>query len=77
MALPPLILTITPDGRLFVSLRQADGAQSPPRTVAVDQDGRLGVFVANMQTLARQHLAAVKSPGVRAVARRPSDRRRS
>lgn len=77
MPTPPaqaqLILTIMPDGTMLVSLRQAGGAQSPARAVAVDQDGRLGAFVAEMQTLARQQLAALESPGVRAAARPDGD----
>ena len=73
MPTPPaqaqLVLAIMPDGSMSVSLRHADGTQSPPRAIPVDQDRRLGVFVANVRTLARQHLAAVKSPGVRPTAR--------
>ena len=46
-----LVLTIAPDhdGKttLWVSLRDADGTQSPPRAIPVDQDWRLGAFVAN------------------------------
>ncbi len=64
-----LILTIMPDGSMQVSLRRADGTQSPPRAVAVDQDGRLGAFVTEMQALARQHLASVESPAMRHAAR--------
>ena len=69
-----LVLTIAPDhdGKttLWVSLRDADGTPSPPRAIPVDQDWRLGAFVANVQTIARQHLAAIESAGVRPAARR-------
>ena len=41
--------------------------------IPVDQDGRLGAFVADMQTIARQHLASVKSAGVRPTARRDGE----
>ena len=66
MPTPPaqvqFILTIMPDGTMSVSLRDADNAQSPALTIPVDQDRRLGVLVASVQALARQQLAAVKSP---------------
>jgi hypothetical protein len=68
-----IILTITPDGTLFVSLRHANGTQSPLRAIPVDQDRRLGVFVADMQALARQKLAAIESAGVRPAARRDGE----
>ena len=62
-----------PDGSMQVSLRRADSTQSPPRTVAIDQDWRLGAFVAEMQALARQKLAALESAGVRPAARRDGE----
>ena len=55
-----LILTIMPDGRLLVSARSADGAVSPPRTIAIDQDHRLVAFVADAQAFARGQLARSK-----------------
>ena len=33
-----LILTVTPDGHILVSLRADDGTLTPPRAIAVDQD---------------------------------------
>ena len=72
-----LVLTIAPDrdGKttLWVSLRNTNGTLSPPLMIPVDQDGRLGAFVADMQTIARQHLASVKSAGVRPTARRDGE----
>ena len=64
-----LVLTITPDGHMLVSVRAADGTQSPPQRLSVDLDYRLAAFVANMQALARQHLASVESPAMRHAAR--------
>ena len=59
-----LILTITPDGQMLVSARTADGTQTPPRAIAIDQDNRLGAFVADMQALARRQLATIESPTI-------------
>ena len=68
-----LILTVAPDGRtIFVSARGADGRQSPSRAIAVDQDGRLGAFVANVRAIAQQHLASVES-SMRLAVRRDGD----
>ena len=49
---------------MLVSLRAADGTQSPPRTISVDQDGRLGAFVAAVQAIAGQQLAPIKSSAI-------------
>jgi hypothetical protein len=75
MPTPTFILTIAP-GRygkvtLSVSLRQADGTQTPPREIPVDR--RLAGFVAALQEIARLKLAPLKAPHAR---RRPSDRHR-
>ena len=64
MSTPQLVLTITLDGRLLVSARAADGAVSPTRTIAVDQDNRLAGFVADMQELARRQLAPLKPSAI-------------
>jgi hypothetical protein len=72
--MPQLILTIAPDRdskiSLWVSARNADGTQTPPQKVAVDQDRRLGGFVAAVQAIARRELAALKA----SAERRPGDR---
>ena len=55
---PQLVITIAPDRdgthAIWVSLRGADGAQSPPRRISVDYlGGRLAAFVDAAQALAR------------------------
>ena len=67
---PQLVITIAPDRdgthSILVSLRNANGAQSPPRRISVDYlGGRLGAFVGAAQALARQQVAPIESPAAR------------
>ena len=59
-----LILTIAPgrngEATMSVSFRNADGTQTPPREVVLDN--RLAGFIANMQAFARAKLATLESP---------------
>ena len=64
MSTPALILTIALDRdskiTLWVSARNADGTQTPPQKVAVDQDRRLADFVDTVQAI-RRELAPIES----------------
>jgi hypothetical protein len=60
-----LILTITPDHSVLVSLRDANGApyvERPPRKISADLDRRLGAFVAAVEAIARLKLASIEPP---------------
>jgi hypothetical protein len=63
-----LILTITPDRSVLVSLRHADGASSPVGVIPADLDWRLAGFVADMHALAQEKLAALKATAVAGAA---------
>ena len=70
MPAPALTITVAPDrnGRraiLWVSLRDADGTQAPPRKISVDMDSRLAGFIAAMQAIARQQLAPIEATAER------------
>ena len=69
MPAPQLIITITPDRTVLVSLRDANGTTGPLWTLPGHLDGRLASFIDTMQALARQKLAPIESSGMGRVTR--------